>query len=77
MTHQQIHSPNTPKHLRHGPDFRKPKGKLRLVSDTPVPERSVLEGMRKDALRELCLGRGIPIKSSLKKGQLIEMLVGR
>lgn len=78
MTFEQIHSRPTPKHLRPGGEnHRRPKGKLRLVSDTGVPPRDALEKMKVADLREVCLGRGIPINSKLKKKQLIEMLVGR
>lgn len=74
---KQAHTRDVPKAERHGPDFRRKKSKLRVVSDTGVPERSVLEKMKKEALRELAMSRGIPVKSSLKKSQLIEMLAGR
>jgi hypothetical protein len=67
---KQAHRPDVPKDLRRGPN-----SKLRAAADH-VPARAVLDRMKVAELRELCLSRGIPINSKLRKKDLIEMLGG-
>jgi hypothetical protein len=53
------------------------KPKRRRANRNTELQRWDLEGMRKGALTELCLARGIPTNPKLRKKDLIEMLVGR